>query len=195
MLPKESKTKLAIFASGSGSNALKIIEHFKHHDAVEVALIVTNRNEAGVIRHALDHRIEVKVISKQELATEDFIHELVMRDIDFIILAGFLLLIPKKLIRAYPRRILNIHPALLPKYGGKGMYGIHIHRAVKENAEQKSGITIHLVNEHYDKGRHLFQKEIELDSEWPAEKIAKEVLKLEHKYYPRVIEQYIKTLR
>lgn len=195
MLPKESKTKLAIFASGSGSNALKIIEHFKHHDAVEVALIVTNRNEAGVIKHALDHRIEVKVISKQELGTEAFIHELVIRDIDFIILAGFLLLIPKKLIRAYPRRILNIHPALLPKYGGKGMYGIHIHRAVKENSEQKSGITIHLVNEHYDEGRHLFQKEIELDSEWPAEKIATEVLKIEHKYYPRVIEQYISTIR
>lgn len=185
--------KLAIFASGGGSNAKAIINHFEEHDNICVRLIVSNKPKAGVLEHAAEHHIESYIVDKKLLDSDDFIKDMAIRGIDFIILAGFLWKIPDRLILAYPNRILNIHPSLLPKYGGKGMYGMNVHRAVKEHQEETSGMTIHLVNQEYDKGRKLFQDEVALCREDTAEDIAAKVLKLEHKNYPRVIEQYVKT--
>lgn len=185
--------KIAIWASGRGSNALKIIEHIKPVEDMEVALVVTNRSGAGVRDIARQYEIPELVWTRQQLkdgaATREMLDDY---GIDFIVLAGWLTLIPAHLIERYPQRILNIHPALLPQYGGKGMYGHHVHEAVKAAGDTESGITIHYVNEHYDEGGIVLQARTPIDpSDRPAD-IARKVLSLEHQYYPIVVEEVVR---
>lgn len=186
---------LAIFASGGGSNALKIIEYFDYHASIKVACIFTNNPQAGVIQIADFYDIPCEVITKKQLQDAAFMRcHLENYNIDYIILAGFLLLIPPYLINAFPDRIINIHPALLPKYGGKGMHGMNVHKAVVAAKEKSSGPTIHLVNEEYDKGRILAQYEYLLHGDETPEALAAEVLKLEHLHYAPTIERYIQSI-
>jgi len=184
-----SKFKLGILASGRGSNAQKIIEYFAISSQVSIDLIVTNKKEAKVLDLAREHRIAQFIIANKHTFhnTDSLLMTLKEKGITHIILAGFLWLIPKNLIEAYPNRIINIHPALLPKYGGKGMYGMNVHRA----KETESGITIHLVNEKYDEGKHLRQERCDLEPTDDPTQIASKVLKLEHYHYPRVIQDYL----
>jgi phosphoribosylglycinamide formyltransferase-1 len=185
---------LAIFASGSGSNAEEFMKYFKNHHALKVSLVLTNKSNAGVIQRAEKFDIPCIVFSKEDLSHPEFLKILRDNKIDFIVLAGFLLKVPEYLIEAYPERILNIHPALLPKYGGKGMYGEHVHRAVLAAGENQSGITIHLVNKHYDEGRHIFQDKVIVDKDDSPESLAKKIHVLEHENYPRVAEEYFSTI-
>lgn len=186
--------KVAILASGGGSNALKIINHFKDSTLASIDIVVSNNLNAGVKNHALDHNIEFKVFGKDiwKDNPEIICDELKSRNIDLLVLAGFLLLVPPALIRAFPNRILNIHPALLPEFGGKGMYGHHVHEAVKASANKESGITIHLVNEKYDEGEIIFQTKTPIDEQDTAETIQKKVLAVEHEWYPKVIASFLK---
>lgn len=181
--------RIAIFASGRGSNAEKIIQHLEGHASIKVAVILSNKSTAGVLDLAKKYHIPSKVINRASFyetdQTIDFLKEM---DITHIVLAGFLWKIPESLIAAYPNRIINIHPALLPKYGGKGMYGHHVHQAVFDHKEKKSGITIHLVNQHYDEGKIIFQASCDLLPGENPEEIASRVLKLEHQYFPKVVE-------
>ncbi|MEO1436286.1 MAG: phosphoribosylglycinamide formyltransferase [Bacteroidota bacterium] len=180
---------IAIFASGTGSNALRIIEHFKDDPKVHVSLIVSNKSTAGVLQHAKEHGIPHLVMDRPYFyESEAVLDELALFGIDLIALAGFLWLIPDYLVRAYPDQIVNIHPALLPKYGGKGMYGMNVHRAVKAAGEARSGMTIHYVNEQYDEGQIIFQADCSLDPEDEADDIARKVLQLEHRYFAEVLE-------
>jgi phosphoribosylglycinamide formyltransferase-1 len=190
------KKRLAIFASGSGSNAQKIAEYFKNHPTIEVALVVSNKADAGVLDIAKSFGIETYVIpSKAEFTqTETLLQELYVSQIDFIVLAGFLWLIPEYLIEAYPSRIVNIHPALLPKYGGKGMHGMHVHHAVVAAGEKESGITIHYVDKVYDNGEHLFQATVPVEPGDTPEVIQQKVLVLEHTNFAQVIEKVLNTL-
>ena len=190
-----SKFKLCIFASGRGSNAQKIIEYFSLSTQVSIDLIVTNKETAKVLDLARENFIPQFIIAnKDSFKRGDVLMATIKgKGITHIILAGFLWLIPKYLIAAYPDKIINIHPALLPKYGGKGMYGINVHKAVKANGDSESGITIHLVNEKYDDGKHLLQKICELAPSDSPEDIATKVLKLEHYHYPRAIQEYLLT--
>ena len=184
--------RLAIFASGGGSNAEAIIQYFKDHDSISVDLIVSNRETASVLQRAQDHAIPSALITKRQFSDKNHVLDILKdNSIDYIILAGFLLLIPKYLIETFPDRILNIHPALLPKYGGKGMYGHHVHKAVHDNKEKESGMTIHLVDEHYDEGKILFQATTALEASDGPDMIAAKVLKLEHRHYPEQIEKLI----
>lgn len=183
---------IAIFASGTGSNALKIIEHFSGHSNVRVCAVFCNHPNAGVLIHAHKHHIPSVIITKRLLNTpEIMIAQLKALEVDVIILAGFLLLMPEYLVQAYEEKIVNIHPALLPKYGGKGMYGMRVHEAVLEAGEKETGITIHLVNEHYDDGQILFQTSVALDPSDTPESVAPKVHALEHAWYPKVIEDWV----
>ncbi len=186
--------KIAIFASGTGSNALKIIQHFANSPIAEVALIVSNRENAGVKAHAVANKIPFNYYNKQVWHADPqvVVNDLIAEQIDLVVLAGFLLLVPNKLIEQFPDRILNIHPALLPDFGGKGMYGSHVHEAVRAAAKNESGITIHLVNEKYDEGEIIFQAKTPISATDTALVIQQKVLKLEHKYYSEVIENYLK---
>lgn len=184
--------RIAIFASGGGSNALKIMEYFANNDTIEVALVISNKSKAGVLEKAERQNVPSLIINRKSFyETEDLLAELQSRKIDFIALAGFLWLIPTYLVNAFPNRIVNIHPALLPKYGGKGMYGMNVHRAVYAAKEPISGMTIHFVNAKYDEGNIIFQAECELSAQDTPEQIAKKVLTLEHQYFPKVIEKVI----
>lgn len=184
---------LAIFASGGGSNALRIMEHFKQHPYIKVALLLTGNPEAGVIDIAQSYNIPVQLVTKKTFQEEEsMLFHLRTYPIDYIILAGFIWLIPLFLTREFPNRILNIHPSLLPKYGGKGMYGHFVHDAVYNAGDKESGCTIHLVNERYDEGKIIFQAVCPISPDMKAIDIAKAVLRLEHMYYPVVIENYIK---
>lgn len=181
--------RIAIFASGTGSNATKIVEYFKEHQDIEVSLIVSNNQEAKVLDMARDHHIPTLVVNKVLLNDRNYILEkFSIFPIDFIVLAGFLLLIPKYLVDAFPKSIVNIHPALLPKFGGKGMYGMNVHKAVKASGARETGITIHYVNEHYDEGATIFQASCVVLPEDSPETIAKNVLKLEHQFFAKTIE-------
>lgn len=192
MFEAKAKKRIAIFASGTGSNALKIIEHFASHPDIEVSLIISNKKNAGVLDIAKEHHIESWVIKRSEFYDSDSISkELEKAKIDLLVLAGFLWLIPSHLVKHFPRKIINIHPALLPKYGGKGMYGMHVHRAVKEAGEKESGISIHFVNEKYDEGQIIFQKEVSIDEEDSAEDIRNKVLALEHRYFAQIVERVL----
>lgn len=183
------KYHIAIFASGSGSNALKIIEYFNDRTDVNVSLIVTNSSDAGVLIHARNFNIPSFVISRTHLKDEEFItNTLHSFHINFIVLAGFLLLIPKYLVELFPKKMVNIHPALLPKYGGKGMYGKHVHEAVKQANEEESGMTVHFVNSRFDEGAEVFQKSIKLSPEDSPIEIARKVLTLEHRYFAPAID-------
>ncbi|MEL7220588.1 MAG: phosphoribosylglycinamide formyltransferase [Bacteroidota bacterium] len=182
--------RIAIFASGTGSNARKIVSYFEGHPDIEVTIVVSNKATAPVLEMAAENNIATLVIQRASFyETEDLIAKLI--GIDLIVLAGFLWLIPTYLIRAFPDKIVNIHPALLPKYGGKGMYGKHVHQAVKAAGETESGITIHYVNEAYDEGQIIFQKSCRLAMTDEPEDIAKRVLQLEHTHFAPVIEQLL----
>ena len=186
---------IAIFASGSGSNARKIIEYFEDRDDVEVAIIITNRKSAGVLNHAREFGIPTIRIDRTYFYNNDYILKVLEAEkIDLIVLAGFLWLVPSYLISEYPDKVINIHPALLPKYGGKGMYGHHVHEAVKANNESESGMTIHYVNEKFDEGGHIFQAKCEVVPSDSPDEIAANVLKLEHKHYAAVIDGLLKKL-
>ncbi len=188
--------KIAILASGSGSNARKIMEHFANSNVGQVSLVVTNRKNAGVLSHAADFSIPTKYFFKDVWANspEEILSALHEYNIDFIVLAGFLLKVPDLLVDRYPNRVVNIHPALLPKYGGKGMYGHHVHEAVKAAGENESGMTIHFVNHHYDEGGIIFQAKTAIDADETADDIQKKVLALEHAHYPAVIEETLSKL-
>ena len=183
--------RIAIFASGSGSNARKIMEHFAHSEVAQVALVVSNRRKAGVLEIADEHGIDRAVVSRSAFNDAQFLQSLAQQKIDFIVLAGFLWLIPTYLVQAFERRMVNIHPALLPQYGGAGMYGMNVHRAVKAADEKQSGITIHYVNEHYDEGQIIFQATCDLTPEDTPETIQQKVLKLEHQHFAPVIEELL----
>ena len=186
---------IAIFASGGGSNARKIMEHFKDSEVGRVALVVCNKPNAGVLAIAAEYGIPTQSIDRQGFyETEALLEVLKQHNIEFIALAGFLWLIPGYLVQAFPQRMLNIHPALLPKYGGKGMYGHHVHEAVKAAGETESGITIHFVNEKYDEGDYVFQAKCSVSPEDSPEDIARNVLVLEHRYFSEVIEKAILNL-
>lgn len=183
------KTRIAILASGSGSNAQKIMEHFKNHADSEVVLVLTNNPQAYVLQRADNFEIPTHVFSRQEFfQTEDVIKLLKKMEVDLIVLAGFLWLVPESLLKAFPNQIVNIHPSLLPKYGGKGMYGDHVHKAVLENSETESGITIHFVNEHFDEGEMIHQAKFKIEPGDDLNTIKLKGQQLEHQHFPKVIE-------
>ena len=185
--------RIAIFASGSGSNAQRIMEHFKRHKEMEVAIVLSNRADSYVLQRADNFEIPTHVFSKEELYDSATILQLLKNlDIDIIVLAGFLWLIPANIIQQYPKRIINIHPALLPKYGGKGMYGDIIHETVIANHDHETGITIHYVNETFDEGEIIYQNKCLVESTDTTEKLAYKVHQLEHLHYPRIIEDLLK---
>jgi phosphoribosylglycinamide formyltransferase-1 len=188
--------KMAVFASGTGTNAQKIIDHFsKPGKPATVALIVCNKPGAGVLQIAEKEKIPSLIIEKEKFFRGDaYVPELKSYGIDLIVLAGFLWKIPQALIEAYPRRIINIHPALLPKYGGKGMYGNFVHQAILNAGDRESGITIHYVDEHYDHGDIIFQARCTINVEDDAESLSKKIHALEHQYYPEVIEKVLSNL-
>jgi len=185
------KYRLAIFASGSGTNAERFFEHFKDHQQIEVALLLSNNPKAFALERAKKAAVPAKVFDKRQLKEGEVLNWLREDGITHIVLAGFLWLIPNNLIDAYPEQIINIHPALLPKYGGKGMYGSKVHEAVKEAGEMETGITIHLVNQHYDEGAILFQAKTQLDNKETPDERASKVHKLEYEHYPVVTEKWI----
>jgi len=186
------KINLVIFASGNGTNAEAIMERFKRHKLIQVSGIVTNNPEAGVIRKAKGFGKSTVVLTPEQVKDGEAIYEQIKHfEPDYLVLAGYLKLIPTSLIEKFPKRIFNIHPSLLPKYGGKGMYGHYIHQAVKANKEKESGITIHYVSENYDEGEVIFQKVKRLDQTWSAEIIGREILLLEHEWYGKIIEKTI----
>jgi phosphoribosylglycinamide formyltransferase-1 len=191
----KSVKNIAILASGAGSNAKKILEHFSDRMDIAVRLIVSNKQEAGVLNIAKGASIDTFLVTRDSFySSTDLLVELDKRNIDFIVLAGFLWLIPPYLIKHYPDRIINIHPALLPKYGGKGMYGHFVHEAVHLAKDTQSGITIHYVNEKYDEGSIVFQERCEIFPSDQPEDIARKVQVLEHSYYPTVIDQLVSSL-
>lgn len=185
---------IAIFASGTGTNARKIMEYFHETPSIQVGLVVSNKSTAGVLNIAAEHGVPTYISDRTSFyETEDLLQELNSKGVDWIILAGFLWLIPAYLLRAYPQHIINIHPALLPKYGGKGMYGMHVHRAVKEHHETESGITIHYVNERYDEGGIIFQAQCPIFPEDTPDTIARKIQHLEHMHYSPVIHRLIES--
>lgn len=186
------KLKLAVFASGTGTNAQKLINYFSDSAIATVALVVCNKPGAGVLSIAEKEGIPTLLIEKEQFFRGDgYVTFLQKKEINFIVLAGFLWKIPKTLVEVYPRRIVNIHPALLPKYGGKGMYGQYVHEAVLQAGEVESGITIHYVDEHYDNGDIIFQTACPILSGDTSESIARRIHQLEHLHYPRVVEEVI----
>ncbi|MFD2582076.1 phosphoribosylglycinamide formyltransferase [Pedobacter vanadiisoli] len=190
------KKRIAIFASGSGSNAQKLMEHFKRSNEIEISLVLTNNAEAYVLQRADNFEIPTHIFDKNEFYKTDEVVDLLKNlDIDFIVLAGFLWLIPKNLIHAYPGRIVNIHPAILPKFGGKGMYGDHVHNAVMAAGETEGGITIHYVNENYDEGEYIYQARYRIDKSDNLEMVKFKGQQLEHQHYPRIVETIVKKLK
>lgn len=184
-----SFVRIAIFASGAGSNARAIINHFRNSPAVKVALIVSNKPEAGVLKIASTENIPSLIIEKEKFFRGNaYVDELKEKGIDFVVLAGFLWKVPSALIKAYQNKIINIHPALLPKYGGKGMYGAHVHEAVIANKETESGITIHYVDELYDHGSIILQAKCEVTENDTPESLAGKIHTLEHLHYPTAVE-------
>ncbi len=190
------KTKIAIFASGEGTNAERIMSAFAKNGEIEVALLLASKEGIGALQKAEAAGVPSVVFPRTAFAeTEPILSVLQNYKVDFIVLAGFLVHIPEWMLRVYPNRLINIHPSLLPKFGGKGMFGLRIHQAVLEAAEQESGITIHLVNELYDSGDILFQATCSVKSDDSAEALAARVHELEYKYYPEVVEEWIKQNR
>lgn len=186
--------RLAIFASGSGTNAENIFQYFQNHDSIQVSCLLSNKQDAFVLERAKKWQIPAYTFGKAELYENGKVAEILETEqIDWIILAGFLWLIPSWLIEKYPKKIINIHPALLPKYGGKGMYGMKVHQAVWENKEAFTGITIHYVNAVYDKGETIFQEKVAILPDDTPEIIAKKVHQLEYEHFPAVIEKTIQT--
>lgn len=189
---KPRQAKLAIFASGKGSNAEKIIQFLENHSNIHVSLIVSNKPTAGVLDIAGRFNILTLLIDRKKfMETDEYVQFIKNQGITHIILAGFLLKVPDNLIQAYNNKIVNIHPALLPAYGGKGMYGEHVHQAVIQAGEKESGITIHLVDEEYDHGKTLFQAKVEVQPTDTPDSLAEKVHRLEHEHYPKVVEKWV----
>jgi len=190
------KKRIAIFASGSGSNAQKIMEHFKRNPEAEVVLILTNNPQAYVLQRADNFEIPSHIFSRHEFYETDGIIRLLKNlQVDLIVLAGFLWLVPPTLLKAFPNKIINLHPALLPKFGGKGMYGDHVHNAVLAAGEDESGITIHFVNEKFDEGEILHQSRFKIEAGDNLEMIKFKGQQLEHQNFPRVIESLLKKMK
>jgi phosphoribosylglycinamide formyltransferase-1 len=184
--------RIAIFASGNGTNAERIMAYFSTNNAVEIRLVLTNNPNAGVLQRAQKFGVATLVFTREELYKSDIVADtLLKKEVDFVILAGFLWLIPSSILKQFPDRIINIHPALLPKYGGKGMFGHHVHEAVIANKEKQSGITIHYVNEHYDEGNIIFQATCDISNGDTADSLASKIHELEYAHFPVVIEKLI----
>jgi phosphoribosylglycinamide formyltransferase 1 len=187
-----SQTRLAILASGSGTNAENIIKYFRHHPSIKPVVVITNKADARVLERAARLGIPTEYISSSQWKDEPLVSSLLDKyNINFLVLAGYLLLLPPWLIQKYPEHIVNIHPALLPSYGGKGMYGHHVHAAVIAAGETESGITIHKVNEHYDKGDIIFQARVPVFPTDTPDTLAQKIHALEYEHYPRVIEKLL----
>ncbi len=185
--------RIAIFASGSGSNAENIANYFSDNPSVDVSLILTNNPSAFVIERAKNLGIKSLVFQKDNfLKNDDILHFLVKNDIELIVLAGFLLKIPENLIKSFPNKIINIHPALLPRYGGKGMYGDKVHESVINAKESESGITIHYVNEHYDEGEIIFQAKCNIEPTDTPGDLAGKIHALEYEHFPKEIEKLLR---
>jgi len=190
------KVRIAIFASGSGSNAQKLMEYFKRSPDAEISLVLTNNSDAYVLQRADNFEIPSHVFDRNEFYNTDNVIDLLKNlDIDLIVLAGFLWLIPKNLIAEYPGRIINIHPAILPKFGGKGMYGDYVHKAVLDAKETEGGITIHYVDENYDEGEYIHQAKYRIDKDDNLEMIKFKGQQLEHLHYPKVVESIVKKIK
>ena len=183
--------KIVIFASGSGTNAENIIRYFQATKSASVEAVFTNKADAQVIQRAEKYQVPSQVFTKNDLEAGKVLQEINAIQPDLIVLAGFLLKFPESIVAEYPDKIINIHPALLPKYGGKGMYGMHVHHAVVENKESKTGITIHYVNENYDEGNIIFQKEVTVLISDTPEVVAAKIHELEQDHFPVVIEKLL----
>lgn len=190
------KKRIAIFASGSGSNAQKIMEHFRRSNEIEVSLILTNNSDAYVLQRADNFEIPSHIFDKKEFYESDKIINLIKNlNVDLIVLAGFLWLIPQNLLKAFPNKIINIHPALLPKYGGKGMYGDRVHLAILAAKESESGVTIHFVNSEFDEGEIIHQSKFKIDKSDDLKMVKFKVQQLEHLYFPKVIEGLLRKMK
>ena len=184
--------RIAIFASGSGTNAEQIMQRFKGHPSIEVSLVLSNKHDAPVLERARKAGVETFTFNRNEFyESKKVLDKLRSKQIDLVVLAGFMWLVPENIIQAFSDRIINVHPALLPKFGGKGMYGMNVHQAVKEAGETETGITIHLVNAEYDKGQVLFQAKCAIDEDDTAESIADKIHSLEYANFPLQIERFI----
>ena len=188
-------TNLAIFASGNGSNAENIYHYFSANPSIKINLLLTNNKNAKVIDRFRQYNVPIVIIDNSLANNGTFLINICDAfGIDLIILSGYLRTVPESLIEKYPNKILNIHPALLPKYGGKGMYGAKVHEAVISNNEKYSGITIHIVNQNYDAGEIIFQHKINVENTDNPDSLAEKIHKLEYEFYPKIIEEYIKSL-
>ena len=187
----EKKVSILIFASGNGSNAENIITFFQKKSIHINWIIITNNSNAGVIERSVRLNIPFMVFSKDDFYNNNVLEKINLINPSLIVLAGFLLKIPKKIIENFPNKIINIHPSLLPKYGGKGMYGINVHKKVIENQESESGISIHYVNQNYDEGKVIFQKSITISYPTDTSNLSKKIHELEMKYFPEVIEKLL----
>ena len=193
-LPSTQMTRIALFASGSGSNVENIANYFANNDQVVFTKVYCNKPDAFVLQRAAKLGLATRIFTKEEFSgSETIVKELLDDQTDLIILAGFLWMIPAALVKAFPKHIINIHPALLPKFGGKGMYGMRVHEAVVANKETESGITIHYVNEHYDEGPAIFQAKFEVLPTDSADDVAHKIHLLEFEHFPKIIEKLVKN--
>ncbi|NDK56832.1 phosphoribosylglycinamide formyltransferase [Pontibacter fetidus] len=191
-MERPDKKNIVIFASGSGSNAQRLLEHFEHHPQIRVAALFSNNPKAYALKRAETYHVPALLFSRDEFyGTDKVLEQVKSFNPDLIVLAGFLWLVPQKFLQAFPDSIINIHPALLPKYGGKGMHGINVHTAVVQAGDEQSGITIHRVNEEYDKGEFILQEYCPVHPDDTPEELAARVLQLEHKYLPEVVEKLL----
>jgi phosphoribosylglycinamide formyltransferase-1 len=189
------KKRIAIFASGSGTNAERIMSHFSDRETAEVSIVLSNKPDAHVLVRAENFNVRTYVFDREAFYNTTEIPDLLKKlEIDLVVLAGFLWLVPPELIRVFPDRMVNIHPALLPEYGGKGMYGRHVHEAVIANGEKESGISIHYVNEVYDDGKIIFQGKCKVLPDDTPESLARRIHGLEYEHYPRVIEKLLENI-
>ena len=192
----KNKINIAIFGSGNGSNAQRISEYFANNKEIEVSTFIVNKKNAYMIERAKNLGIPCRIFDRNDFYhTNNVINYLQEMNIDIVVLAGFLWLVPENIIQAFPHRIINIHPALLPLYGGKGMYGMNVHQTVINNKESESGITIHFVDEKYDEGTTIFQAKCKISPEDTAETLAQKIHLLEYEHFPMVIEQVITTIQ
>ena len=183
--------KIVLFASGNGSNVENIIQYFKTSKLIAVTGVFSNNSEAKVLEKAKSHKVACLVFTKSDLESGLVLQKLQSIQPELIVLAGFLLKFPEHIIAEFPNKIINVHPALLPKYGGKGMYGMNVHKTVLENKEKETGITIHYVNEHYDEGEFIFQASVNIEECQTPEEIAAKIHELEHLYFPKTIERLL----
>ena len=187
-----SKHKIAILVSGTGTNAINIIEYFEKNSVAEVVIVISNKTDALAVEKAQNKGVKTVVFNNESFKKNGVVLDYLMsQSVDFIVLAGFLIKISNDIIHAYPNKIVNLHPSLLPKYGGKGMYGKRVHRAVIEAQESESGISIHFVNKEYDEGAIIFQAKVSVEKGDSVEVLTKKIQQLEHRFFPKVVEQVI----